>query len=194
MTPLQETMTFMKRWCAHPFRLGSLVPSSKALARFIASEALKELEPEDQVLELGAGTGRFTRALLEAGLSGNRLICMELDRKLAHYLTQQFPQARIVQGNAAFLENLIPTIFHKKVGVVISGLPMLSLPDVVQEKILHSCLALLRDRGKILQFTYSPFSSINAQRFGMEKKRLRWVWGNLPPANVWCYTRQLLWG
>jgi phosphatidylethanolamine/phosphatidyl-N-methylethanolamine N-methyltransferase len=193
VSPLRETLTFLRRWCAHPYRLGAFLPSSQALARFMAKEALKDLGDQDYVLELGGGTGRFTRALLNEGLPQERLICLELDKKLADYLQTQFPDTRIIQGNACFLESLIPDSLVQKVGAVVSGLPMLSFPSLVQEKILNGSFSFLKNSGKFLQFTYSPFASINAQRFGLDKKRLGYVWANVPPATIWCYTRHRLW-
>lgn len=177
----------MKRWCAHPFRLGSIVPSSWALARFMAQSALDKLDPEAYVLELGPGTGRLTRALLDAGMPAERLICIELDPTLIHYLRQTFSGALILQGNACFLEALLPQHVQGKIGAIVSGLPMLSFSELVRDKILEGGIRVMQKSGCFWQFTYSPFSSIRAQRFGLKKRHVGWVWANLPPANVWCY-------
>lgn len=193
ISPFKETLTFLKRWCVHPYQLGAILPSSRALARFIASCALQNLEEEDYVLELGAGTGRLTQALLDQGLDPRRLICLEIDPDLANYLLDRFPQTHIIQGSACALESLVPSSLHKKVGVVISGLPMLSFPHIVQQEILRGCFDILKMHGRLLQFTYSPFSSIDAHRFRMRKQRLGWVIRNVPPACVWSYTQETLW-
>ena len=193
VSPLRETLTFLRRWCAHPHRLGAFLPSSRALASFMAKEAVKELGPQDYVIELGGGTGRFTRALLDAGIPQDRLVCLELDKQLANYLQSQVPEPLIIQGNACFLDSLMPEFLAQKVGVVVSGLPMLGFPSLVQEKILNGSFSLLKNKGRFLQFTYSPFASINAQRFGLDKQRLGYVWANVPPATIWCYTRHRLW-
>ncbi len=185
----QERWVFFKRWFAHPRQLGSLVPSSQALARFMAASTLKELAPGDHVLELGAGTGRFSQALLDAGLPEERLWCVEIDPILSQGLALRFPNVHVLQGNACALETLLPEWLHQKIGVVVSGIPMLALSKVVQQKIVEGCFQILKEKGIFLQFTYSPFSSIQANRFALEKKRLGTVFRNCPPASVWSYTQ-----
>ena len=56
---------FLSRWIRAPLRIGALAPSSKHLGREMA-RAIDVRKP-DPVIELGGGTGRITRALLEAG-------------------------------------------------------------------------------------------------------------------------------
>lgn len=187
---ISETMTFVKRWARNPFQMGSIIPSSKALAAMMARCTLAKLSPDDIVLELGSGTGRFTQALLDAGLPTSRLICMELDPTLIVFLKNRFPKLRIIQGNAVFLTSLLPPGTIGRVGVIVSGLPMLSLSNIVQEKIMQACLKVLSPKGSLLQMTYSPFSSISAERYGMDKAHMGRIWNNIPPANIWRYTRQ----
>jgi phosphatidylethanolamine/phosphatidyl-N-methylethanolamine N-methyltransferase len=170
-----------------PGQIGALAPSSMALARFMARQALSLCPKDAMILDLGAGTGRFSRALLEAGLAPSRLVLVELDPLLVAYLRQQFPQALVIQGNACFLDQILPSETLKTVGVVVSGLPMLNFPPVVQEKIIHACDKILRSDGAILQFTYGPCSSIPASSLSLSKKRLGCVWVNFPPAYVWMY-------
>lgn len=194
ISPLKESFIFLKRWFAHPHWIGSLVPSSKALARFMAQSVAERLNPDEYVLELGAGTGRFTQALLDEGIPASRIICLEIDHELSHYLQGRFPSIEILQGNACFIRDLLPESYHGKIGVVLSGLPMLGFSLLVQEKILKGCLSLMKSKGPFLQFTYSPFPSIHSERFHvyMDKKRLGWVLKNFPPASVWCYSEKSL--
>jgi hypothetical protein len=57
---------FFKRWLANPLQMGSIIPSSPSLCNRIAS--LVARAPDEVVLELGAGTGVISRALLAAGV------------------------------------------------------------------------------------------------------------------------------
>jgi phosphatidylethanolamine/phosphatidyl-N-methylethanolamine N-methyltransferase len=186
----RETVTFIKQWARNPFQMGSIIPSSRALANLISRCAMDGLSDDCMVLELGSGTGRFTQGLLDAGLSPERLIAMELDPTLISFLKNRFPSLQIIQGNAAFLTDFLPKEMIGRIGVIVSGLPMLSLSAIVQEKILESCLDVLHPCGSLLQITYSPFSSISAERYGMRKIHMGRSWSNIPPANLWRYTRQ----
>lgn len=166
------------------------MPSSHALARFLAQKTLAYTQENDYVLELGAGTGRFGQALLAQGLPPEKLICLELDPDLVLYLQKKFPHTNILQGNAMDIATLLPVDLKGKVGVVISGLPMLNFSPLVQNKILEGCFGVLKAQGCLIQFTYSLISPLKIERFGLEKKDLGWVLANIPPAHVWHYTKK----
>ncbi|MBV9444093.1 MAG: hypothetical protein JO217_15525, partial [Acidobacteriaceae bacterium] len=54
------------------------------------------VEPNDiPVLEIGAGTGSITRALLRRGLRPERLFVIERDPTLAAFLEQKFPGVQV---------------------------------------------------------------------------------------------------
>jgi SAM-dependent methyltransferase len=55
--------------------------------------AFAELGPHDRVLEVGAGTGKATRALLARGLD---VTCVEPDAEMAGVLRRTSPQAHVV--------------------------------------------------------------------------------------------------
>lgn len=52
----------------------------------------------DRVVEIGPGLGILTESLLEAGVD---LTAVELDRDLAAYIRERFPEVRLVEGDAA---------------------------------------------------------------------------------------------
>ncbi|WP_278243181.1 class I SAM-dependent methyltransferase [Holospora elegans] len=184
----EERWFFMRRWMANPKQLGALFPSSRALARAMAKCALENLDPQEKILELGAGTGRFTQALIDAGIPEHRLICIEIDPNLGMYLKKKIPKAKVVLGNACALEEILNAEqLSTNIGVVISGLPMLNFPALVQKEILRGCFKVLKSKGQFLQFTYSPFPSIRSQCFSLTKTRKCWVFNNFPPAAIWSY-------
>lgn len=188
---MKESLLFLKRWLTNPLRLGTCFPSSKALGRLMAKCVKEEWNGEDDIIELGAGTGRFTRALLEGGIPQERIIAFELDKELASYLRKTFPGITVIEGNACFMKHLLQQEYsqHRAIGVVASGLPMLAFPKIVKDKIMTESFDLLREGGSFVQFTYSPFSSVNCERFGLLKKQKGWILGNFPPANVWAYKK-----
>jgi phosphatidylethanolamine/phosphatidyl-N-methylethanolamine N-methyltransferase len=66
---------FLRRWARNPLQMGSVVPSSPALCRRIAR--LARWGPGESVVELGAGTGVVSRALLRSGLPPEPAWCMD---------------------------------------------------------------------------------------------------------------------
>jgi 16S rRNA (adenine1518-N6/adenine1519-N6)-dimethyltransferase len=59
--------------------------------------ALARLSPGDQVVELGAGLGHFTRALANTGA---RVLAVERDRDLAPILRLELPDVEVVEADA----------------------------------------------------------------------------------------------
>jgi 16S rRNA (adenine1518-N6/adenine1519-N6)-dimethyltransferase len=62
-----------------------------------ALAALARLQPGDTVVELGAGLGHLTRALLATGA---RVVAVERDRELAPILRDELPRAEVVEADA----------------------------------------------------------------------------------------------
>lgn len=185
-SPKNEKILFLKRVFKNPRGLGAVLPSSKALADFIAQHAKKE--EDDFIVEVGAGTGSFTRSLLENGVRPEQLIVVELDTELCTYLKAQFPKVTILQGNALDLETLLPAHLKGHVRSVISGIPLINLSKNEQQKLFASLGQVLHPFGQILQFTYGPISPFAHRRFGLKAKRLGLILKNIPPATVWQYT------
>src|SRR3712207_2987588 len=80
---------FFRRWLANPLQMGSVVPSSPALCRRIA--ALVTRSPDEAVLDLGAGTGVVSRALLDSGVPSDRLLALEIVPDMAEHLRRALP-------------------------------------------------------------------------------------------------------
>ena len=75
--PTLETMTalsFFLAWLANPRRIGAIAPSSAALANAITADLTPASAP---VIELGPGTGVFTRSIIARGVPEHRLALIE---------------------------------------------------------------------------------------------------------------------
>src|SRR5262245_39583988 len=114
----------MRAWVSDPLRVGAIVPSGHALARLITSEISRDTGP---VIELGAGTGSFTRALLACGVKERDLALIDNRPQFAELLATRFVRARTVQTDAAHLKQ-IDLFGVSAAGAVVSGLPLLSMP------------------------------------------------------------------
>ncbi len=184
---MQSLAVFLQSVYRDPARAGSIAPSSSALSKRMAS-----LVPDasSHVLEIGAGTGSFTRALLDRGIPPDHLWAVEIDPSLAGYLKQQFPQVHVVRGNAIDLPKLIPSSVHGHIGTVVSGLPMRNLTREERRRTVAAIVQMLRPGGELLQFTYGLRSPIETKGFHLKPEQAGRVWSNLPPAAVWRYRLQ----
>ena len=183
----EERILFFRRWLANPLRVGSIIPSSSALAQLVASHIQRGAD--DYIVELGAGTGAITRGLLAAGLPEDRLVLVELDPAMASVLAKQFPGVQMIVGDATKLPEILPARIHGHIGTVISGLPVLGRPLEFQQAIVDAAFAVVNPGGPMLQYTYSPISPLPRKRLGLTGKLLGWATNNLPPASVWRFTR-----
>lgn len=183
-----ENLLFLKRLFRNPKALGAVIPSSLALANFICRHV--EANEDTYVVEIGAGTGRFTRSLLQYGVNPSRLFVVEVDPELCAFLKEHFPQVSVIHGDAQNLVNILPSHVVGKVSTVISGIPLINLSASVQADIANACFAILKSNGQMLQFTYGPVSPLSTQKLGLYKKRLGHVFWNFPPAVIWAYKRE----
>ena len=187
------TALFIKRWLRQPLAMGAVMPSGPLLTRALALTAVREIQGRDgHVIELGAGTGQVTKALLAAGIAPHRLALIERDPELVAFLRRHFRDPRIIEGDAARLPKLLAAEGVAKVATVVSGLPLLSLPAEVVTGIVPGVFEALPRGAALVQFTYGPAPPIpkplreSLHLVGAHGRR---IWRNVPPAVVWTFRR-----
>lgn len=181
---------FLRAWTGGPRRIGAIAPSGTGLANLIVSR----IEPADApVLELGAGTGVFTQALVDKGIPPRDITLVECEECFAQVLRERFPGARVLTIDADRLGDLPPGSWPP-LGAVVSGLPLLTMPPHKVAAILRAAFRRLRPGGAFYQFTYglrSPVPRRLAERLGLRITRVGKVHLNLPPATVYRITQAL---
>lgn len=175
---------FFRRWLANPLQMGSVVPSSPALGRRIA--ALVERGADEVVVELGAGTGAISRALLAGGVPPDRLVVVEIVPDMAEHLARTLPGVTVVSGDAFALPDALPTALHGKVGTAICGIPLVLLPIEQQRRFVAAVEAVAPGRGFLL-YSYCVTSPLPMKALGLTGRREAWTPVNFPPASVWRY-------
>ena len=187
------TALFLKRWLRRPFSMGAVVPSGRLLAEAMAQTTLAALEERPgHVVELGAGTGQVTKALLAAGIDSQRLTLVERDGELAAFLRRHFPGPRIIEGDAVRLPRLLADNGVERVSVVVSSLPLLSLPAEIVKGIVEGVFQALPRGAALVQFTYGPTPPVPRglrQSLRLVEARGHRIWRNVPPAVVWTFRR-----
>ncbi|MCW8087299.1 class I SAM-dependent methyltransferase [Sabulicella glaciei] len=176
---------FFRRWLRNPLQMGSIIPSSRTLCRKIAAAVRRE--PDEHVLELGAGTGVISRALLEHGVPASRLTVVEIVPEMAGYLRDSLPGVNVVQGDAFDLRAALPPAMHGRIGTAICGIPLVLLPLERQQAFVDAVEAVAPGKGFLL-YTYCATSPLPYRKLGLDATRVAFTPLNFPPASVWRYT------
>lgn len=177
---------FLSQLFTQPLKIVALAPSSEALAREMAATLDPAAGP---VIELGAGTGKITRAILARGVPPQDIHAIKMNPVFCDRLRMMFPGINVHQCCAAE----IATLPVQNAQAVISGLPLLSMPHNLQEAILRGTYACMRPGGKFVQFTYGPTPPVNEAlrlTLNLSWKISRKVWNNLPPARVYRFAKE----
>ncbi|PBN42625.1 methyltransferase domain-containing protein [Sphingobium sp. D43FB] len=184
-----EYLDFLAAWVQKPRQTASVVPSSRYLARLMVAQ----IDPSDgRVLELGGGTGVFTRAILKTGLPPEKLEVVEINPAFARGLRRHFPQVSVLESPA----QIVSTATAGEPGdyqVVVSGLPLLAMDRYMHHDILSESFRMLQPGGSFVQFTYSMRHPVNREvieALGLDVMRVGQTVRNFPPATVFRFTRR----
>jgi len=184
--------TFFRQWLKHPLSIAAISPSSRQLARQMIAELPRQAR---RVVELGGGTGVFTRALIERGIAPDDLMVVELNEELHHHLQRRFPEVHVACADARELPEAAERCGYAKGGpadAVISGLGLLSMAKESQRAIVESAFSLMHPQGHFIQFTYGPVCPVAKEvlrELDINARRGNFAWLNMPPATVYVFTR-----
>ena len=173
--------TFLKAWIRSPATTGAILPSSRHLSRVMASYT--KAPQNNLVVELGAGTGVITSAMIKAGISPKQIIAIEYSANLAKKLKERFPGIEVITGDAADLKTLLQ---HRSqaISTIISGLPLRSLPKATSQAIMEQIPGILAPGGRYIQFTYDLRRNTAYYPVHYQLIDSAIVWRNIPPAKV----------
>jgi phosphatidylethanolamine/phosphatidyl-N-methylethanolamine N-methyltransferase len=181
-----DALTFLRNLRMRPRHTGAVLPSGRALAKLMAAQV--DPTRDGPVLELGPGTGVFTKALIDRGVAPARLVLIEFNPAFVRHLRKHFPGVLVLHASAFDLAK----IWHERglpaPAAIVSGLPLLNFPVELGTTLVNQCLELLQNGGALAQFTYSQRPSVPAPA-GAQVKLAGRVWRNIPPASVWRYER-----
>ena len=185
---MNENIEFLQAFLKNPLKVGSIAPSSPELAQ----KMLDGIRPNEEnvVLELGVGTGAITKFLQSIVPNRESYLGIELDKDLVKSLRRNFPNLKIVRGNACETFSIYQKTNFGKVGYIICCLPFVSLPNEVGEKILSEIDKFMEQGCTFRTFQYAHGyyfpSAIKLRehmrdRYGKAKKS-QLVVKNVPPA------------
>jgi phosphatidylethanolamine/phosphatidyl-N-methylethanolamine N-methyltransferase len=155
------------------------------------------LEEARTVLELGPGTGAFTKAIENTISPEALLLAIEVNHELAEELRENVTRAIIIEDSAENISKHLAAHGRKSADVILSGLPWASFSNDLQERLLDAVANALEPGAKFATFSYSHAILLPAARAFRRRLAKRFsnfettpaVWRNLPPAYVYRCTR-----
>ncbi len=185
---LDSALRFIEAFIREPFAVGALCPSSPVLARAVVDSC--DFQPGDTVVELGPGTGAFTRLLLERLDKRGQLLALETSDTHVEVLRRTISRCRVIHDSA---ENLARYLPDGHADCVVSGLAWGNMLPRVQDRILEAIWRALASRGQFVAFAYAHafclptslrFRRLLFQNFArVETTPI--IWRNLPPAYIY---------
>ena len=177
----KERALFLFNFIKNPVRNASIIPSSK-----IASSAMMngiDWEKVNTIVELGPGSGTFTREILARCKPDTQVILFELESSYVDLLRKKFGnRVQVIHASAHLFEEILKDMKLPKADLIISGLPFLArhLNQLIFDSIRHQT-----DKGAIFRFfTYMP-PIMKLVYKGINLRKVAFVWKNIPP--MWVY-------
>lgn len=164
-----------------PGKIGSITPSSS----FLSSKMLSALSWEhlDTIVELGAGTGVFTKYIAAHKKKSCKVFVIERDFVMRKTLRNDYPEFHY--GSKA---EKLSWLLHKnnvtQVDCVISGLPFAAFSEPLRAAIMTEVYHSLKPGGVFVAFQYSLQMRTMLKTYFREV-RIDFVPLNMPPAFVY---------
>jgi len=181
-----DSLLLFRLWLKSPLKIGAVAVSSPELAAAMARQIPRGTD--GYVVELGAGTGPVTRAILEAGVAPERLVVIERNPTLHRHLKERYPDVRVMLGDAVRLRRMMKQNGISPVIAIVSSLPLRSMKESERCRIADESFSVLEPGAPFIQFTYGLSSPLPRRGLGVHGRLKDRVLQNLPPANIWLYT------
>jgi phosphatidylethanolamine/phosphatidyl-N-methylethanolamine N-methyltransferase len=185
-----DTMHFVKAFLRNPVSVGSIVPSAAELAEAMMDGV--RLSAGDVVIELGPGTGAFTRYIHRMLPAGAHYLGIERESRFVSLLRTRFPEFVFIQGLAEDAPRYVCEAGLGPVKLIISSLPFASLASAIRGAIITGIDDMMTPGCVFRTFQYVhayPLPTAVRFRRSMEERfgahlRSPAVLPNVPPAFV----------
>jgi phosphatidylethanolamine/phosphatidyl-N-methylethanolamine N-methyltransferase len=194
-TSLREHVFLFGRFLRSPRTVGALTASSRALAEAMVDNI--DLDRPARIAELGPGTGALTARIVERLRRDTRFLAVDIDPAFVAQVQRRWPAVECVCASAEQLDLLAADRGMFPLDHIVSGLPFVSLPPPMTNKILESVTTALRPGGTFTTFQYlhgyglptaGSFRRGMSERMGHEAVT-KMVLRNIPPAVVLTWTK-----
>jgi len=191
----KDNLLFLVQFLRDPLTIGSLFPSSKALANRLV-ELMQVSHESKRYLEVGPGTGAVTDSILQKMGPKDTLDIVELDPDLCRVLRKKYENCKNLKIHQKSIED-----FHEEnFDGIVSSLPLNQFSVDFVERVFKKYFKMMKPTAFLsyYEYKYPKIMTALTERGRRLKKiqtlksfygqkhheRIETVWKNLPPANV----------
>ena len=175
---------FIQQFWREKKMVGSISPSSP----FLTEKMLENVDFKNAkvIIEIGPGTGVFTRKILKKLAPDARLLVFELNQDFYNTLKVEIVDDRciFINDSAEFIQKYLQINNLNQVNYIISSLPLSNIPIRIVLKILHTSKNVLAHNGKFIQFQYS-LNQKKALEHVFSEVSIDFTTWNIPPAFIY---------
>lgn len=180
---VSDRVLFFRKFLSKGLAISSVVPSSQPMVRTVIDHV--DFERPSTIVELGAGTGVLTEAVVDRLLPHHRFATVENDPDFCAILRRRFPDATLIEADASEVAAPLAKLGIEKVDYVLSCLPTPNLPTRSQVRLWRWLRSVLAPEGLFVQITNAPLYYRGFYKRLFESVSYQMVWMNLPPGGVY---------
>lgn len=180
---LSDRGLFLKKFLVKGRTISSAVPSSQAMCQGVLESV--DFGRPGTIVELGAGTGPVTEAVLTRLRAHHRFVTVENDPDFCEVLRRRFPETPLIQSDATQIAEPLARMGIHTVDYVLSGLPTPSLSIRAMVRLWRWLQTALAPNGQFIQITVAPVLYRRFYKRLFESVDYRMVWSSIPPGGVY---------
>ena len=165
---MKDCLAFIRELPRRFSEIGAMVPSSRYLGKKMVRPIEQALHPLS-ILEVGPGTGPFTRQIIELMGADDHLVICELNRKFLNRLSQNLQSNSYYKQNKSRIDFFDGSVFdlggryqQGSFDVIVSSLPLANFSPEEVDRIFQLFDNLLVDGGSLTFFEYAGLKRIGA--------------------------------
>lgn len=183
--------TFLCQFIKNPIHFGAVTPSSQALAQRMVEWI--DFEKAQTIVELGPGTGVFSREIISRISPDTTFFAIEFNKKMVECLRINSPDLTVYHDSALNVSCYLKRHGVTHADVIICGLPWVAFTNKLQNELLGEILKVLSHGGSFTTFMYLtgffiPHGKKFVRKLSNNFTHLHYspiTWLNLPPAIVY---------
>jgi phospholipid N-methyltransferase len=172
---------FLYKFIQNPKEIGSIAPSSSFLTRKMLANL--PWDTIDVLVELGAGTGVFTKFITDNKKESCQLLVIEQDYEMRKVLQTMYP-GFYYGSKAEKLDRILQKYDLPQADCIVSGLPFAVFSESLRDDIMEKINCSLKPEGIFIAFQYSLQMRKTLKKYFSEVK-IEFVSLNIPPAFVY---------